>query len=413
MFACITLNNLPLSLRSVAYRGLRVLAIATLVTVHPSVNADDVNMLTVPPGFTIETLPFEVPNARQMALTDAGHLIIGTRKRSDVYAVKNALTSAKPEVVTLFDDLTMPSGVAIHDGDLYIAARSDILRVNNIDQSMVVNPPMGLVTDEFPKKSHHGWKYIKFDKDGMLYVPVGAPCNICLSDDPRFAAILRLNPNTGESQIIGQGIRNIVGMDWHPTTGDLWVSNNGRDMLGDDIPADELNVIPAKATQVGENAPHYGYPFVHSNAANLPAGIIEDPKFGDHKDRPEIMVPAALRMQAHAAPIGMVFYTDQAFPPRYHHALFVAEHGSWNRSSKVGYQVSVMTTNPDGEVSYEPFVTGWLQGEDAWGRPNDVLVAPDGSLLISDDKAGVIYRVRYQGSAATVASSGPKNSEMN
>lgn len=363
-------------------------------------------MLTVPAGFTIETLPFEVPNARQMALTDTGHLIVGTRKRGNVYAVKHALTSVNPEVVSLFEDLTMPSGVAIHEGDLYIAARSDILRVNDIDQTIEANPPADLVTNKLPKKSHHGWKYIKFDNDGMLYVPVGAPCNICLSEDPRFAAILRLHPKTGDSQIIGQGIRNIVGMDWHPTTGDLWVSNNGRDMLGDDIPADELNIIPAGSTGVDDNAPHYGYPFVHSNAANQPAGIIDDPEFGDHQARPQSMVPAALRIQAHAAPLGMTFYTGQAFPQRYTNALFVAEHGSWNRSSKVGYQVSVMTSNADGEVFYEPFVTGWLQEEEAWGRPNDVLVAPDGSLLISDDRAGVIYRVRYQEPAPAVAASG-------
>jgi glucose/arabinose dehydrogenase len=375
------------------------------VALYFPVHARDADMLRVPPGFTIETLPFEVPNARQMALTDDGHLIIGTRKQSNVYAVKDALTSAKPEVVVLFDDLTMPSGVAVNQGDLYIAARSDILRVNNIDESLAANPPADVVTDQLPKKSHHGWKYIKFDAQGLLYIPVGAPCNICLSDDPRFAAILRLDPKTGESHIIGQGIRNIVGMDWHPTTGDLWVSNNGRDMLGDDIPADELNVIPADASRVDENAPHYGYPFVHSNAANLPAGTIDDPKFGDHKARPNTMVPAAVRVQAHAAPLGMVFYTDQAFPQRYRNALFVAEHGSWNRSSKVGYQVSVMTTKANGEVSYEPFVTGWLQGEDAWGRPNDVLVAPDGSLLISDDRAGVVYRVRYQGALTAAAGS--------
>jgi glucose/arabinose dehydrogenase len=404
MSACLIPSDLLGSIRSSACRNLRrALAIMTLATMHSPLQAAGIEMLTVPAGFTIETLPFEVPNARQMALTEAGHLIIGTRKRGDVYAVKNALTSATPEVVVLFDDLTMPSGVAIHEGDLYIAARSDILRVNDIDQSISVNPTADLVTDDLPRKSHHGWKYIKFDRDGMLYVPVGAPCNICLSDDPRFAAILRMNPKTGDSQIIGQGIRNIVGMDWHPTTGDLWVSNNARDMLGDDIPADELNVIPVSVNEVDENAPHYGYPFVHSNAANLPAGIIDDPKFGDHKARPETMVPAALRMQAHAAPLGMVFYTDQAFPPHYRDALFVAEHGSWNRSSKVGYQVSVMTTSAKGDLSYEPFITGWLQGENAWGRPNDVLLVPDGSLLISDDKAGVIYRVRYQGPVAAVA----------
>ena len=180
--------------------------------------ASNSNKLAVPPGFSVHALPFSVPNARQMALTDAGHLIIGTRKLGNVYAVKNALTAESPEVVTLFDGLTLPSGVAIYEGDLYIAAKDTVLRVNDIDQSITANPDADVVTDALPKKSHHGWKYIKFDSQGQLYVPVGAPCNTCLSDDPRFASILRMDPHTGASEIIAQGIRNIVGMDWHPET---------------------------------------------------------------------------------------------------------------------------------------------------------------------------------------------------
>ena len=358
--------------------------------------ASNSNKLAVPPGFSVHALPFSVPNARQMALTDAGHLIIGTRKLGNVYAVKNALTAESPEVVTLFDGLTLPSGVAIYEGDLYIAARDTVLRVNDIDQSITANPDADVVTDAMPKKSHHGWKYIKFDSQGQLYVPVGAPCNTCLSDDPRFASILRMDPHTGASEIIAQGIRNIVGMDWHPETGDLWVSNNGRDMLGDDIPADELNIIPADAKGIGDEAPHYGYPFVHSNDAGDPAGLIDDPKFGGNPARPDTMVPAAVRIQAHAAPLGMTFYTADAFPQAYRGGLFVAEHGSWNRSSKVGYQVAVMTEDENGQRSYQPFVTGWLEGEEAWGRPNDVMVAPDGTLLISDDRTGKIFQVRYE-----------------
>ena len=358
--------------------------------------ASDSGKLNVPAGFSVHTLPFSVPNARQMALTDAGHLIIGTRKLGNVYAVKNALTADSPEIVTLFDDLTMPSGVTVYDGDLYIAAKNTVLRVNDIDQSITARPDADVVTDALPKKSHHGWKYIKFDSNGQLHVPVGAPCNTCLSDDPRFASILRMDPQTGAYEIIAQGIRNIVGMDWHPETGDLWVSNNGRDMLGDDIPADELNIIPADSKDIGDRAPHYGYPFVHSNDAKEPAGLIDDPKFGDNPARPDTMVPAAVRIQAHAAPLGMTFYTADAFPESYRGALFVAEHGSWNRSSKVGYQVTVMTEHENGQRSYQPFVTGWLEGEEAWGRPNDVMVAPDGSLLISDDRTGQIFQVRYE-----------------
>ena len=369
--------------------------------------ASNTNKLVVPPGFSVHALPFSVPNARQMALTDAGHLIVGTRKLGNVYAVKNALTAQSPEIVTLFDDLTMPSGVAVYDGDLYIAAKNVVLRVKDIDQSITANPDADVVTDSLPKKSHHGWKYIKFDAQGRLYVPVGAPCNTCLSDDPRFAAILRMDPQTGASEIIAQGIRNIVGMDWHPETGDLWVSNNGRDMMGDDIPADELNIIPADSQDIGDKAPHYGYPFVHSNDASAPAGLIDDPKFGDNPARPDTTVPAALRIQAHAAPLGMTFYTEDAFPEAYRGGLFVAEHGSWNRSSKVGYQVTVLTEDEDGQLAYQPFVTGWLKGEDAWGRPNDVMVAPDGSLLISDDRTGQIFQVRFEDTGSAVAAVRP------
>lgn len=371
------------------------LVLLTLTVAVSAAFADNTHRLSVPPGFSVQELPFSVPNARQMALTDAGHLIVGTRKLGNVYLVKNALTDPSPDVVTLFDALTMPSGVAVSNGDLYIAAKDTVLKVSSIDTVDGPNPKAVIVTDALPKKSHHGWKYIKFGSDGQLYVPVGAPCNICLSDDPRFAAILRMDPDTGKSEIIAQGIRNIVGMDWHPITGDLWVSNNGRDTLGDDIPADELNVIVAGSQSLGEQAPHYGYPFEHSNDASEPPSLIDDPKFGDHERRPARTVPAALRIQAHSAPLGMAFYTDSAFPESYQGALFVAEHGSWNRSAKVGYQVTVMTETASGDREYRPFVTGWLEGESAWGRPNDVLVAPDGSLLISDDGVGRVYRVSY------------------
>jgi glucose/arabinose dehydrogenase len=348
--------------------------------------------LTTPPGFSITKLPFSVPKARQLALTENGTLIVGSRKSGNVYAIPDALTAANPKVITLFSDLNEPSGLALANGDLYIAAVSKVLRINDIEDQLKANPKFDVVTDALPTKAHHGWKYIKFGEDGMLYVPVGAPCNICLSEDKRFATMLRMDPATGTTEIIAEGLRNVVGFAWHPESKDLWVSNNGRDILGDDIPADELNVIPAKNTK----ALHFGYPFVHSNNASEAPGIIKDPKFGDHADATKYnFKPAAVRIQAHSAPIGMTFYTGAQFPAQYKNALFVAERGSWNRSSKVGYQLTVMTMDDLGKPVYEPFIYGWLEGEEAWGRPNDVLQTEEGHLLISDDTAGAVYLVRY------------------
>ena len=353
--------------------------------------------LTTPAGFTITKLPFSVPKARQLALTENGTLIVGSRKSGNVYAIPNALTAANPKVITLFSDLNEPSGLALANGDLYIAAVSKVLRVNDIEDHLKANPEFDVVTDTLPKKAHHGWKYIKFGEDGMLYVPVGAPCNICLSEDKRFATMLRMDPTTGATEIIAEGLRNVVGFAWHPDNKDLWVSNNGRDILGDDIPADELNVIPAKNTK----ALHFGYPFVHSNNASEAPGIIKDPKFGDHADAAKYdFKPAAVRIQAHSAPIGMTFYTGAQFPAQYKNALFVAERGSWNRSSKVGYQLTVMTMDAAGKPVYKPFIYGWLEGEEAWGRPNDVLQTKEGHLLVSDDTAGAVYLVRYNNALA-------------
>lgn len=360
------------------------LAIAyTLIFIAGCTSATD-KQLSVPPGFSIEKLNFDVPNARQMALSPAGTLFVGTRREGKVYAIPRALSDADAPVITLFADLTMPSGVAVHQGDLYIAAVSQILKVENIEQKLQANPAHSVLVNNLPTETHHGWKYIKFGPDGALYVPVGAPCNICLSEDERFASLLRMDPTTGESQIWARGIRNTVGFAWHPKDSALWFTDNGRDMLGDDIPPEELNVI----SKPGE---HFGYPFMHSTD-------IKDPEFGDHAQAKGLtMTPPKLNIQAHSAALGMTFYNAQQFPKSYQNTLFIAEHGSWNRSSKVGYDVSMVTADDLGQLQRQPFITGWLIDESAWGRPNDVIVAPDGSLLVSDDQQGVIYRVWYSG----------------
>lgn len=347
--------------------------------------------LQLPAGFTIEVLTDEVPNARQMALSSVGTLFVGTRSKGNVYAVPNALKARTgllngPSVITIAKGLTLPSGLVLHGDDLLVGAVSKILRFTDIEKHLANAAPYEVVTDKLPKKTHHGWKYLSLGPDGFLYVPVGAPCNICESKDPRFASILRMDPNNGSTTIYAAGIRNTVGLAWHPQSKQLWFSENGRDMLGDDVPPEEINRVAAPGQ-------HFGYPYIH-------AGTIADPEFGDDADPADYQVPV-LNFQAHSAPLGITFYEGRQFPAQYHRALFIAEHGSWNRSKKVGYRVSLLRTNKQGQLNsdsttVEPFITGWLEGEESWGRPNDVLVAPDGSLLISDDQAGAIYRVRYQ-----------------
>ena len=348
--------------------------------VDAGVSQEELDQLQLPAGFKIEVLNFSVPNARQMALTEEGTLIVGTRREGKVYAIPAALINAKPKVITLFKKLNMPSGITVHNNDLYIGALNKIMQVKAIDQNLEEKPNHRVLVDDLPDEQHHGWKYLKVGPDGYLYIPVGAPCNICLSKDPRFASLLRMDLDNLEIKIWAEGIRNTVGFAWHPETQELWFSDNGRDMLGDDIPAEEINVI----TKPGQ---HFGYPFVHEDG-------LKDKKFGQHKKGEGLaFTEPVLKIQAHSAALGLDFYSQSQFPSAYSGALFIAEHGSWNRSKKVGYQVSVLLNPGTPEQTYQPFIQGWLQGESPWGRPNDVLVTPDGTLLISDDAKGVIYRV--------------------
>jgi len=296
----------------------------------------------------------------------------------------------------------MPSGLAFKNGSLYVGALNKILRYDNIDDHLDLPGEPVIVTDALPDEKHHGWKYLGFGPDEALYVPVGAPCNICKSSDARFASILRMNPETGSTTLYAEGVRNTVGLAWHPQSKALYFTDNGRDMLGEDVPAEEIN-------RVTEPGSHFGYPYIH-------AGDIADPKFGKDQNSEDFEKPL-LKIQAHSAALGIAFYSGEnpagspsssAFPKNYKNALFIAEHGSWNRKEKVGYRVSVMFETPSGP-QYVPFITGWLNGQDNWGRPNDVLVTPDGALLISDDQTGSIYRVSYaslsqfSGSAADAA----------
>jgi len=274
----------------------------------------------------------------------------------------------------------MPSGIAWRDGSLYVSAVSRILRYDGIDGRLAQPPAPVLVTDRLPGDSHHGWKFIAFGPDGKLYVPVGAPCNVCEPSE-RHAVIQRMNADGSGLETVARGVRNSVGFDWSPVDKALWFTDTGRDWLGDDLPADELN-------RVARTGQHFGFPYCHQ-------GNSPDPEYGARRPCSEFVAPAAM-LGAHVAAIGMRFYTGTQFPQAYRSNVFIAEHGSWNRSKKVGYRVARVPVDAQGKAGKpESFVEGFLQGESAWGRPVDVLVLPDGSLLVSDDLAGAIYRIRY------------------
>jgi glucose/arabinose dehydrogenase len=336
--------------------------------------------ISLPQGFAIE-LVARVDNARQMALGAKGTLFVGSMRAGKVYAVR--LKPGTPaEVLMLASGLQLPVGVAFHSGALYVSAVDRILRFDDIENRLTTPPKPVVVSDRFPKETHHGWKFIAFGPDDKLYVPVGAPCNICEPDADRFAAIMRMNADGSGLETFARGIRNTVGFDWDPRTRELWFTDNGRDWMGDDSPPDELNHAPRAGM-------HFGYPYCHG-------GTIADPEYGRRRPCADF-TPPVQNLGPHVASLGMRFYTGASFPARYRNQIFIAEQGSWNRSKKVGYRVTLVRVENGKAIAYEPFAAGWLQGEEAWGRPADVLVMPDGSLLVSDDRAGAIYRISYRG----------------
>jgi len=347
---------------------------------NENVNPENPSDIKLPPGFKIEVYADNVPNARSMTLSSNGVVFVGTRE-SSVYAVTDANKDYKAdEVITIATGLNSPNGVAFRNGSLYVAEISKVWRYDNIEDNLKNPPDPVLVNDGFPGDTHHGWKFIAFGPDDKLYVPVGAPCNICLKDDERYASIMRMNADGSNLEVFSHGIRNTVGFDWHPETNLLWFTDNGRDMLGDNVPPDELNSAPEKDL-------HFGYPFVHG-------GDIPDPEFGEGVDINQYVKPIQ-KLGPHVASLGMRFYTGDMFPAEYKNQIFIAEHGSWNRSRKIGYRITLVKLEGNAAVSYETFAEGWLQGDSVSGRPVDVLVMPDGSMLVSDDYAGVIYRISY------------------
>ncbi|ACD17372.1 PQQ-dependent sugar dehydrogenase [Paraburkholderia phytofirmans] len=378
---CTAATRLATSTRDLQSRGLRIgTAVLIAATALPALAALPVDRIKVPPGFRIEVLSNAVPSARAMALSPKGILYIGSLD-GHVYALElqNGRVTARHVIAS---GLETPAGVAWHDGALYVSAVSKIVRFDAIDTHLNDPSKPVVVIDTLPAETHHGWKFIAFGPDGKLYVPQGAPCNVCLKDRNRFGLIGRMDPDGSHYEVVARGIRNSVGFAWHPVTHDLWFTDNGRDLLGDDVPDDKLNRAPRAGMD-------FGFPYCHG-------GDTPDPEFG--KDHPcSAFTPPAVKLGAHVAALGMRFYDGPMFPATYRNSIFIAEHGSWNRSKKVGYRVVHVTTDPDGSnARQEVFAEGWLQsGETEWGRPADVLPLPDGSLLISDDYAGAVYRVTY------------------
>lgn len=342
--------------------------------------------IKLPPGFKIGVFAENLEGARSLCLSPNGTLFVGTRDKDKVYALRDTNGDhVADQTYTIASGLNSPNGVAFRNGSLYVAEISRILRFDDIENQLNNPPKPVVVYDKYPTDDHHGWKYIAFGPDGKLYVPVGAPCNICEPEKPIYATITRLDvDNPGEPEIVQRGIRNTVGFTWHPVTKELWFTDNGRDWLGDDSPACELNHAP-------KDGMHFGYPYCHQ-------GDLQDPKFGDKRPCSDF-TPPAQKLGPHVAPLGLEFYTGKNFPATYQNQIFIAEHGSWNRSKKIGYQISLVNVDANGNCTgYSPFASGWLEEDDSvWGRPVDVELLPDGSMLVSDDYGNAIYRIWYEG----------------
>ncbi len=333
--------------------------------------------IKLPKGFKISVYASGVNSARQMAWGDKGTLFVGSFGVGTVYAITDEGKTVKP----ILTGLKMPTGVAFRDGALYVVDIDKILKYDNAEASLGKMPEPKVVYADMPSYVAHGWKYLTFDKEGRLYVPFGPPCNICLPPTS-LSQVRRVNPATGEAELMAIGVRNSVGGDIDPRTGDYWFTENARDWVSDDLPSDKLNHI----AKIGA---HYGYPYCHQ-------GDLLDPKYGKGHKCSEF-TPPVLNLGAHVAPLGMKFYTGSQFPADYRNNILIAEHGSWNRHKYQGARIVRVITDPQGKnVKQEVFASGWLTADKTYsGRPADILLAKDGSILVADDWAGAIYRISY------------------
>ena len=354
--------------------------LAGKLTVTPATEIP-IDRIKLPPGFKVDVWATGLPGGRAMALGDEGKIYVGTRALGRVYEVTD--NGKERTVRTVVDKLVQPSGVAFRNGALYVMAINKVLRFDGIEKNPTVVATD--LTDKFklPPEQHHNWKYIAFGPDGKLYVPFGGPCNICELPTPEYAQIRRYDPDGSGMEVIARGVRNSVGFDWHPTTKELWFSNHGRDWMGDDQPNDTLN-------RVRTTGLNFGFPHCHQ-------GDLPDPDVKKADACAGVEKPVAL-MGPHAATMGVTFYTGEMFPAEYRNVLFNARKGSWNRTKKIGYDVVMVKASADGkDAAIVPFMTGFMNEADQsfWGRPAYLLQLRDGSLLVSDEQLGAIYRISY------------------
>ncbi len=376
------------------FGGLCAATILTAGAATAQQAASPLSTLTLPAGFRADVFAERVENARTMVRGPQGTIFVGSRTAGKVHAVIDRDGDFKADrVVVIASGLNQPNGLAMRNGALYVATAGQLLRFDDIETKLDAPPEPVTVSNELPNpKAGHTWKFIAFGPDDLLYMSVGAPCNVCLSP-PLVSAIVRMKPDGSAMEVFAEGVRNSVGFDWHPVTGELWFTDNGRDMLGDDVPGDELNVAPKPGL-------HFGFPYCHQ-------GDVTDPEFGTQRACSTTEAPAQ-RLDAHVAAIGFTFYTGDMFPSTYKNAAIIAEHGSWNRTPPSGYRVMVARTDGRRVTSYEPLVEGflpgmkegtapggWGAGKAAQGRPADVLQLPDGSLLVSDDSGNRLIRISY------------------
>jgi len=342
-------------------------------------------------GFQAEVFAEKVDNARSMALGSQGTVFVGSQYAGKVYAVVDSNGDQKADrVVVIASGLDQPNGVAMRSGALYVATASRLLRFDDIEKHLDAPPTPVTLRNDLPNpNAGHTWKFIAFGPDDLLYMSVGAPCNVC-QPPPMAAAIVRMKPDGTGTEVFAEGVRNSVGFAWQPVTRELWFTDNGRDGLGDDVPEDELNIAPKAGL-------HFGFPFCHQ-------GDVPDPQFGAQRACSTTAAPV-LKLGAHVAAIGFTFYTGDMFPAAYKHAAIIAQHGSWNRSTASGYRVMAAYTDARRVTGYEPLLEGFLPGgavggrgatTAATGRPVDVLQLRDGSILISDDRANRLIRVSYR-----------------
>ena len=335
--------------------------------------------LKLPKGFKIELYASGVDNARTLRLGDKGTVFVSSRIKDKIHAIVDK--DGKRDVKVIASGLHRPNGIVLHNGTLYIAELYQISKIENIEDKLDNPPKPTVIYSDLPKDEPHGWKYLTVGPDNKLYFQVGAPCNICMPSDAH-AQIRRINLDGTGAEVVARGIRQIVGMDWHPVTKQLYFTEHSRDWLSEDFPQDKLN----RLANPGKD--NFGFPYCHQG--NLP-----DPEFGWGRSCDEFTKPLAL-LGPHAAPLGMRFYTGNMFPAEYRGAILIARHGSWNRTKKFGGDIAIAKLNKDGTVkSVEPFITGFIENNNYVGRPADVLVMKDGSLLVSDDYNGAVYRVSY------------------